>query len=65
MNLYNIIYIFHLSEDMKKKEKKRAKTKNVERHAGGLSKLKYTYSSTPFYLNDTNTPNIQHRKLKL
>ena len=44
MNLYNIIYIFHLSEDMKKKEKKRkkkAKTKNVERHAGGLSKLKY------------------------
>ena len=39
--------------------KKQTKTKNVERHAGGLSKLKHTYSSTPFYLNDTNTPNIQ------
>ena len=40
MNLYNIIYILHLSEDMKKKQK--TKAKNVERHAGGLSKLKYT-----------------------
>ena len=41
LRLYNIIYMFHLSEGMKKKKTK-AKTKNVERHAGGLSKLKYT-----------------------
>jgi hypothetical protein len=34
-------------------EKKQTKTKNVERHAGGLSKLKYTYSNTPFHHHDT------------
>ena len=40
MNLYNVIYIFHiLSEDMKKKL---TNTKNVEHHANGLSELKYT-----------------------
>ena len=40
-------------------KKTKTKTKNVERLAGGLSKLRYTLSGTPFHLNDTNTPNIQ------
>ena len=40
-------------------KKTKTKTKNVEHHEGGLSKLKYTKSNTPFYLNDTNTSNIQ------
>jgi hypothetical protein len=37
-----IVYTyFILSDDTKKKQKqKQTKTKNVERHAGGLSKLK-------------------------
>ena len=41
---YIILYAyFILSDDMKKKQKqKQTKTKNVERHAGGLSKLMYT-----------------------
>ena len=42
-----------------KKEKKQTKTKNVERHENRLSKLNYTYTNTPFYLSDTNTPNNQ------
>jgi hypothetical protein len=58
MNLYNIIYIFHINRRHEKR-KKQTKTKNVERHENRLSKLKYAYTSTPFYLNDTNTPNNQ------
>ena len=43
MNLYNIIYIFHIKWwHEKNKSKKQTKTKKVERHAGGLSELKYT-----------------------
>ena len=44
MNLYNSIFIFHIKwrhEKKQKQKQKQTKTKNVERHAGGLSKLKY------------------------
>jgi hypothetical protein len=40
MNLYNIIYIFPIKWRLEKKQKQ-TKTKNVEWHAGGLSKLKF------------------------
>jgi IS1 family transposase len=40
-DFYKIYTYFILSDDMKKTKQKQTKTKNVERHAGGLSKLKY------------------------
>ena len=40
---YIILYTYIiLSEDMKNTNKKQTKTKYIERHAGGLSKQKYT-----------------------
>jgi hypothetical protein len=39
----------------KQQMQKQIKTKNVERHAIGLSKLKFAKSKTPFHLNDAIT----------
>ena len=41
VNLYNIVYIFHKVKAWRRK-KHTTKTKNVECHANGSSKLKYT-----------------------
>ena len=42
MNLYTIIYRFHIKwrHEKKKQTNKQTKTKNVEYHTSGLSKLK-------------------------
>jgi hypothetical protein len=41
MNLYNVINMFHIKWRYgEKKQKQQTQTKNVERHANGLSKLK-------------------------